>query len=192
MIMTNSLITKKIIANSLKKLMETKSFHEISVSDIMQSCQMRRQTFYYHFVDKYELLGWIYKEETKENIEDFLDYEKWENIFDLLMDYFYENQRFYRRAFKVTDQNSFNQYLFEHTKNLYIKIMDERLTDKPIHISEANKNMVASFYSHGFVGTIKDWIEHHCSIQPSVLSSLIKEMIRNQLLLLEQTGNKPK
>ena len=78
--MTSSIISKKIIANSLKYLMETESFHKISVSDIMLHCQMRRQTFYYHFKDKFELLSWIYREETKENIIDFLDYEKWENI----------------------------------------------------------------------------------------------------------------
>ncbi|HDR8383991.1 TPA: TetR family transcriptional regulator, partial [Bacillus cereus] len=55
--MTSSIISKKIIANSLKYLMETESFHKISVSDIMLHCQMRRQTFYYHFKDKFELLS---------------------------------------------------------------------------------------------------------------------------------------
>ena len=99
--MTSSIISKKIIANSLKYLMETESFHKISVSDIMLHCQMRRQTFYYHFKDKFELLSWIYREETKENIIDFLDYEKWENIFDLLFDYFYENQNFTEMLLKL-------------------------------------------------------------------------------------------
>ncbi|WP_179037943.1 dihydroxyacetone kinase transcriptional activator DhaS [Paenibacillus sp. URB8-2] len=189
--MTASIITKKIIANSLKQLMETESFHKISVSDIMADCQMRRQTFYYHFIDKFELLGWIYKEETKENIEDFLEYEKWENIFDLLIDYFHENQRFYRKAFKVIEQNSFNQYLFEHTQSLYIKIIDELLTDSQLEIPEESKQTLASFYSHGFVGTIKDWIENNCVIKPFVLSSLMKDMIHNQLLLLlQQSANR--
>ncbi|EEM18206.1 Transcriptional regulator, TetR [Bacillus pseudomycoides DSM 12442] len=190
-IMTSSIISKKIIANSLKKLMETEPFHKISVSDIMLNCQMRRQTFYYHFKDKFELLSWIYKEETKENIIDFLDYEKWENIFDLLFDYFYQNQCFYRNAFKVIEQNSFNYYLFEHTKNLYLKIIDELLIGCKLAISEVKKDTLASFYSHGFVGTIKDWIENHCAIDPSIMSSMMKNMINNQLvLLLKQSANK--
>lgn len=53
--MTSSIISKKIIANSLKQLMEAEPFHKISVSDIMVNCQMRRQTFYYHFKDKFDL-----------------------------------------------------------------------------------------------------------------------------------------
>ena len=189
--MTSSIISKKIIANSLKQLMETDPFHKISVSDIMLHCQMRRQTFYYHFKDKFELLGWIYKEETKENIIDFLDYEKWENIFDLLFDYFHQNQCFYQNAFKVTEQNSFNYYLFEHTKNLYIKIINELLVGCNLAISEVKKDTLASFYSHGFVGTIKDWIENHCAVDPSIMSSMMKNMINNQLvLLLKQSANK--
>jgi probable dihydroxyacetone kinase regulator len=180
--MTASLITKKIIAGSLKRLMETESFHRISVGDIMRACDMRRQTFYYHFIDKYELLGWIYKEETKENIEDFLDYERWETIFDLLLEYFYENQQFYRRAFQVTEQNSFNHYLYEHTMGLTSKIMNELVSAGGIEISAERRNAIASFYSHGFVGTVKAWIENHCPMAPLVLSSLMKEMIHNQLL----------
>ncbi|EOO14867.1 MULTISPECIES: dihydroxyacetone kinase transcriptional activator DhaS [Bacillus cereus group] len=188
--MTSSIISKKIIANSLKYLMETESFHKISVSDIMLHCQMRRQTFYYHFKDKFELLSWIYKEETKENIIDFLDYETWENIFDLLFDYFYENQKFYRNAFKVIEQNSFNHYLFEHTKNLYMKIIDELSMSCRFSLSDETKNTIASFYSHGFVGTIKDWIESKCEVDPSIMSSLMKNMINNQLLLLLEQSAK--
>lgn len=105
----------------------------------MLHCQMRRQTFYYHFKDKFELLSWIYREETKENIIDFLDYETWENIFDLLFDYFYENQKFYRNAFKVIEQNSFNHYLFEHTKNLYMKIIDELSVSCGFSLSDETK-----------------------------------------------------
>ncbi|MFC3883863.1 dihydroxyacetone kinase transcriptional activator DhaS [Bacillus songklensis] len=188
--MTSSIITKKIIAKSLKNLMETESFHKISVSDIMLDCQMRRQTFYYHFQDKYELLGWIYKEETKENITDFIEYEKWENIFNQLFEYFYQNQRFYRNAFKVVEQNSFNEYLFEHTKNLYNKIIDELLVGSGLVVSEEGKSLIASFYSHGFVGTIKDWIENACIVDSSIMSSLMKNMINDQLLLsLQQSAN---
>ncbi len=65
----------------------------------MLHCQMRRQTsFYYHFKE-FGLLSWIYREETRENIIDFLDYERGKNIFDLLFDYFYENQNLLPKCF---------------------------------------------------------------------------------------------
>ncbi|HEO6844177.1 TPA: TetR family transcriptional regulator, partial [Streptococcus agalactiae] len=54
--MTSSLITKKKIAKSFKRLFISQAFDKISVSDIMEDAGIRRQTFYNHFVDKYALL----------------------------------------------------------------------------------------------------------------------------------------
>lgn len=181
--MTASLITKKIIANALKKLMERESFHKISVSDIMKECDMRRQTFYYHFQDKYELLEWIYQEETKENITDFIEYEKWENIFLQLFDYFFQNQHFYRNALKVSEQNSMTHHLYEHIKKLYTKIIDEWILRNDISITKQRKDLIASFYSFGFVGTVKTWIENSCNVVPEVMSKLITEMVDAQMLI---------
>ncbi|HDR3992921.1 TPA: TetR/AcrR family transcriptional regulator C-terminal domain-containing protein, partial [Bacillus anthracis] len=55
---------------------------------------------------------------------------------------------------------------------------------------DETKNTIASFYSHGFVGTIKDWIESKCEVDPSIMSSLMKNMINNQLLLLLEQSAK--
>ena len=58
--MAESTITKRAIADSLKELTRAKSFDKIGVVDITEKCGINRQTFYYHFSDKYELLKWIY------------------------------------------------------------------------------------------------------------------------------------
>ena len=50
--MPDSNITKRALASSLKRLMETKPFAKISVGDICAACEMNRKSFYYHFKDK--------------------------------------------------------------------------------------------------------------------------------------------
>lgn len=185
--MRTSIITKKIIATTLKDLMKTEPFVKISVSDIMKACQMRRQTFYYHFQDKYELLEWIYQYETKENIIDFLDYESWENIFNQLFDYFYQNQLFYKNAFEVTEQNSFIEYLSTHIKTLYLKAFEDMLRDSNKHLDQQELDILASFYSHGFVGLVKEWIEKSCVYSPEMMASIIRQQVLNQLRTI--TGN---
>ena len=54
--MSDSLITKRAIAAGIKELTKKKSFDKITVSDISEICGLNRQTFYYHFQDKYELV----------------------------------------------------------------------------------------------------------------------------------------
>ena len=57
--MSESILTKRIIADGFRAVMAKKSFEKITISDITDQCGLNRQTFYYHFQDKYELLNWI-------------------------------------------------------------------------------------------------------------------------------------
>ena len=59
--MAASIITKKRIAKAFKQLLEEMEFDKISIVDIMELAQIRRQTFYNHFLDKYQLLDWIFE-----------------------------------------------------------------------------------------------------------------------------------
>ncbi len=47
-----------------------------------------------------------------------------------------------------------------------MKIIDELSVSCGFSLSDETKNTIASFYSHGFVGTIKDWIESKCEVDP--------------------------
>ena len=54
--MPESVVTKQAIADVFKEIMDKKSFDKITISDITGKCGLNRQTFYYHFQDKYDLL----------------------------------------------------------------------------------------------------------------------------------------
>ena len=53
-------LTKKLIADTLKKLASGKHLDKISISEIVDAAGLNRQTFYYHFQDKQELICWIF------------------------------------------------------------------------------------------------------------------------------------
>ena len=55
--MSNSDFTKFMIARGRKQLLETKSFTDITIGDIARHCKMSRNTFYYHFKDKYDVIN---------------------------------------------------------------------------------------------------------------------------------------
>ena len=54
-------ITKKALAETLKKLLSKNKLNKITIKEITEDCGVNRQTFYYHFKDIYDLLEWIYK-----------------------------------------------------------------------------------------------------------------------------------
>ncbi|PXW88299.1 TetR family transcriptional regulator [Streptohalobacillus salinus] len=178
--MNQSIITKKIIAHAFKTLMQKEAFVKISVSDIMKMADMRRQTFYYHFQDKFELLEWIYQTETKENISDFLDYERWDTILNQVFVYFYRHQKYYKNALAITEQNGFREYLYINLKALFSKALTD-LYQSSVNLTEKKKETIASFFSHGLVGIITDWIEAGCVEPPEELADYVYTYLINKM-----------
>ena len=56
--------TKIWIADTMRKLLSTKSLDKIRVTEICRAAQIERPTFYYHFQDKYDLMAWIFCQRT--------------------------------------------------------------------------------------------------------------------------------
>ena len=51
----NSTNTKQMLAEALISLSNKKDFSKITVSEIVDYCNINRKTFYYHFTDIYDL-----------------------------------------------------------------------------------------------------------------------------------------
>lgn len=66
--------TKKVISDAFWQLLEEKPYNKITVQNIVEYCQINRNTFYYHFQDIPALAEYSIKEWTvqviKNNYED--------------------------------------------------------------------------------------------------------------------------
>lgn len=54
----------RALAEALKTLMAQKLMDKITIHDITELCGIRRQNFYYHFEDVYDLMRWMFSEEA--------------------------------------------------------------------------------------------------------------------------------
>ena len=52
----NSQNTKKMLVETLLSLLEKKPLSKITVSEIVNLCDINRKTFYYHFTDIYLIM----------------------------------------------------------------------------------------------------------------------------------------
>ena len=120
--MPDSSITKQALASALKDLMQEMPFDKIRVSHICDKCNMNRQSFYYHFQDKYELMNWIFdmefigligQDEANQSIEEMT----------ALLRILYDNRCFYRNALSVQGQNS----LIEHIREIAMPLLEHDL-----------------------------------------------------------------
>lgn len=173
-IVSDSLITKKAMASAFKELMKKKSFDKITIQDIAETCGLNRQTFYYHFQDKYELVDWIYYNEAIALIINELTFDNWDKkMFDMLTK-MKEEEYFYKETLKLSAQNGFRDYLFKITTKLFLDIVERIAINEKFEDSE--KEFISEFYAFGIVGVIVSWAQNGMKETPENITRQLKNV----------------
>lgn len=157
--MSNSKITKKVLAQVLKELLREHPLERISIKEIIERCELSRNTFYYHFQDKYELVNWIFYDDIIKNAKTFDDPSKLVDNFIDICKCLLKNREFYLACFQYVGQNC----LFETLYNLYYELwkrnLDIRYARSNIKLSQEERDLMARLNSYAFVGIITDWVK---------------------------------
>ena len=85
--------TKQLLAQSLQELMVTTPLEKISVNDIVDHAGVGRNTFYYHFEDKYDLVNWYFQSGITQFLVERSAYSSWDSLLTALEAYFLENKQ---------------------------------------------------------------------------------------------------
>lgn len=151
-----SLLTEKALAASLKKMLEKKTLDKITVKDITDDCGVNRQTFYYHFHDIYDLVEWIFIEETRHYLEDNIDEDNWKDNIKKIMDKLVEDKPFVMNAFFSVNRRQLEQFLQKLARPSIEKLVKFYSEDK--RVSDEDLEFVASIYTFGLIGIMAEWV----------------------------------
>lgn len=155
---TTTFNTKKMLAESLKKLIRKKSFSSITVSELTKSCGLNRNTFYYHFEDINDLLKWTLEQEAIDVVKNFdlmLDYEE---AIEFVMDYIVENEQFLNNIYYSVGYSELKRF-FCHDFNEVISSLINKLEQQMnLSVPEDFKEFLCHFYTAALAGMVLDGI----------------------------------
>ena len=176
-------ITKKKLAEALKELMQTTPFEKITISDISNQCDMHRQTFYYHFQDRYELLDWmLYNDLISSFVENF-SYETMEEKFYSIFNTMYNDKKFYQNAVKINMADVYN-YLTKIATNQFNKIIENIILKNDIHTVSDDHSSIAEFFGFGIGGVIISWINKGMKETPREMTEKVKSFIDQMSIII--------
>lgn len=146
--------TKQLLAQSLQELMVTTPLEKISVNDIVDHAGVGRNTFYYHFEDKYDLVNWYFQSGITQFLVERSAYSSWDSLLAALETYFLENKVFYCNALAYNGQNSLQQYMFDYLRSIFEQ--NARELNPDISSDEAQK--VGQFFAGAMMGILIPWV----------------------------------
>lgn len=190
MLLSNSILTKKALAASLKQIMEEVPLNKITVKHLVEDCGLNRQTFYYHFQDIYELLGWIYQTEAVDTIAEYHSYHTWTQGFHKIFTYIENNEAFCLNTLHSLARSHLDAYLYSVTYRLVMGVVNELSSDR---VEEKDKKFLANFYTLAFTGLVIQWMRDGMKEEPQVvigrLSDLVEGNFERALQRYEQKTN---
>ncbi len=172
--------TKIALSNALKEKMKEKAIEKITISDLTKIVGINRQTFYYHFHDIYELVEYIYYQETMNAIGDMKTIETWQQG---LLRLFYAtlNQKdFVESTFRSISREKAEDFLFQIMYDLIINAIDE--TSASDVLAEQDKILIADFYKHALIGMLLTWIKNGMKEDPKRYVQKIEIVARDGFL----------
>ena len=175
--------TKKAFGDALKELLKTQPFEKVTVSSICEHANMKRTSFYYHFLDKYDLVNWIFDTEYEAFLKEAFSVESLEpkgvpkgvTIWDLIRstaEYFYQNAAFYQNIVSFTGQNSF----LDHFRELLAPLLQEMLRD--YHKDSTAMEFHINFQSDAILAALVRWLNDPKRVPPDTLVQLLRSCIQ--------------
>lgn len=174
-----SQITKRALAESLKKLLLEKPLDRITVSDITEDCGVSRMTFYYHFKDVYDLIEWTWLQEAERALDGQKTYDTWQQGFLQIFQLVQENRAFVMNLYHSISREQVERYLYRLTYQLLIGVVEEKSAG--MSVRDEDKKFIADFYKYAFVGLMLDWIRGGMKGEPQVLIDSLSVLIRGDV-----------
>lgn len=188
-----SLMTKKALADSLKRAMKKKPFQKITVSELINDCNMNRKTFYYHFENIYDLLKWMFEQEAIGVVKHFDLMVDYEEAIIFTMDYIEENDYIINCAYDSIGRDELKRFFYADFNEVVVSVVSRAEEKFDRKLDEKYKTFLCGFYVEAIVGMLIEWIRERDKRERAVVVDYLSKTIRGSLtgILQSDAGSLP-
>ncbi|MBQ6039560.1 MAG: TetR/AcrR family transcriptional regulator C-terminal domain-containing protein [Oscillospiraceae bacterium] len=165
--------TKSMFAQALDELLRTTPLQKVSVKALCLQCGAERQTFYYHFKDKYDLAAWMLSREWEGVLERFGGKFCPEQLAAYL-DCVRAHQIFYKRLYADETSSLLPKFLFQQETERVRLLLLSRLGLS--RLSETQEFAVI-YHVNGCIGSAIAWARTGFRMPPEQVAALHYSML---------------
>jgi AcrR family transcriptional regulator len=170
--------TKKVLLQSLTKLMSEKKINNITVKELTDLADVNRSTFYLYYKDIFDMVEQIETEMLTDLSTAFEKFRKEANNYENFLTFFtyvFEFIQSNAELSKILLGPDGDYYFIEKFKNAIIQSkppFDDSVSKIKIHY-------LRPFIISGCIGVIQQWLEDGMNVSTKDMATVITEMIPN-------------
>ena len=174
-----SSFTKKEIIATFFRLLEEKPLSKISVKNIVEACGINRNTFYYYYKDIYDLVDDIFNIETEKVTSQNPVHGHWQEGCLQSMHYLAEHSMIIHNVLNSISPEAIKSYIFKVAHRL-LMTFSNKVTEGRF-VPEEDKEFIADFYSHAFVGIFYEWIRDGMKQEPEKFIEMMGRLLNGSI-----------
>jgi len=173
--------TKAALAAALKQAMAKKPLSKITIRELIEACDINRQTFYYHFSDIYDLVKWTYKQDADALINGRKNVLLWQDGLLQLLHYLDDNRAVCLCALRSIGREHIHQMLYSDLYDLIHQTIADMGKELNIPAEQKDEHIdtLTQFCIASLIGTMECWLDGTIVKTPEELAAFADNMIRN-------------
>ena len=173
--------TCQAISGALKQLMIQKPLERITVSEIMDTCGMRRQHFYYYFTDIYDLLRWTFEKEALELLRQQQGVSLWQDGFLHLFQYINQNRAVCLCALDSLGKESLKRLLETDISSIVDRAVRQAAVENGLSAYSPEVEVVICLVTIMMAGAVESWLRGELTQTPEELTRRIDMMFQDYI-----------
>lgn len=124
--------TKKAIRDAFVKLLNEKTLNQITVKDIVETCGVNRNTFYYYYEDIPQLLESVINEDAERIIREYPSLDSIEACLEAVIGFALENRTAVLHMFRSVNRDIYERYQWKVCRHVITVYMDKLLEGRSV------------------------------------------------------------
>ena len=151
--------TKLAIVDTFWQLLEEKPYNKITVQDIVNRCQVNRNTFYYHFQDIPDLICYMMEQGSKELLENCLAQPTLEDKIRYLLSVALNAHPLIQRTISTSYQSELEPLLLEQFYSFFDQLTNESASSSLVSdsLTASQRKLLLRYHSLAFLGLVRTW-----------------------------------
>ena len=173
--------TCQAISGALKQLMTQKPLERITVAEIMDTCGMRRQHFYYYFTDIYDLLRWTFEKEALELLQQQQGVSPWQDGFLHLFQYINQTRAVCLCALDSLGKESLKRLLEADVSSIVDRAVRQAAVENGLPAHSPEVEVVICLVTIMMAGAVESWLRGELTQTPEELTRRIDMMFQDYI-----------
>ena len=172
---------KREICAALKVLMAQKPLNKITVAEIMQSCGMARQHFYYHFEDIYDAVRWMFDQEAVALLRKHEGVMLWQDGLLQLFQYLQENRAVCLCALHSMSREHLTRFFQTDIHAIIQNTIQRIVMELDCQASDREVDLLTRFYVGALVSMIEEWLLGEIQEPPEELLRFADQLLNDHV-----------